>query len=110
MADGPVISGDGSFDVDGKTYTIPADFSPREVFSYRRLLEPIPDIPGGTELSSEQRDAQKAYLFRRAAACVIPGLEPDALESLSLGMLTTIHRWIAMHRPDLTVDVQRMTA
>ena len=109
MADGPVISGDGSFEVDGRTYHIPAEFSPREVFSYRRLLEPIPDIPGGTELSVEQRSVQKAYLFRRAASCVIPCLEPDALESLTLGMLTTIHRWIAVHRPELTEDV-RMSA
>jgi hypothetical protein len=109
MSDGPLISGDGTFEVDGHVYRIPADFSPREIFSYRRLLEPIPDVPGGTELSIEQRSAQKAYLFRRAAACVIPGLEPGALESLSLGMLTTIHRWIAAHRPDLTVDV-RMSA
>lgn len=109
MADGLIISGDGSFEVDGHTYRIPSEFSSREVFSYRRLLEPIPDIPGGTSLSMEQRSVQKAYLFRRAAACVIPGLEPGALESLSLAMLTTIHRWMVIHRPDLTVDA-RMSA
>lgn len=109
MADGFDISGDGSFEVEGKAYRIPSSFSPREVFSYRRLLEPIPDVPGGTELSVEQRYAQKAYLFRRAAACVIPGLEAGALDELTLGMLTKIHRWIAAHRPELTADV-RMTA
>lgn len=109
MADGLKISGDGSFEVEGKSYRIPSNFSPREVFSYRRLLEPIPDVPGGTELSMEQRSAQKAYLFRRAAACVIPGLEAGALDELTLGMLTVIHRWIASHRPELTADV-RMTA
>ncbi len=109
MADGLIISGDGSFEIDGHSYQIPTQFSSREVFSYRRLLEPIPDIPGGTSLSMEQRSVQKAYLFRRAAACVIPGLEPRALESLSLAMLTTIHRWMTTHRPDLTVDA-RMTA
>ena len=109
MADGLQIDGDGTFEVDGKSYKIPKNFSPREVFSYRRLLEPIPDVPGGTELSLEQRSAQKAYLFRRAAACVIPGLEAGGLDELSLGMLTTIHRWIAAHRPELTVDV-RMSA
>lgn len=105
MADGLIISGDGSFEVDGRAYRIPAQFSPREIFSYRRLLEPIPDVPGGTELSDEQLCAQKAYLFRRAAACVIPGLEAGALETLSLSMLTAIHRWIVSHRPGLTVDV-----
>ncbi|HSM09761.1 MAG TPA: hypothetical protein VLA33_12215 [Gemmatimonadota bacterium] len=109
MADGLDINRDGFFEVEGKSYRIPADFSPREVFSYRRLLEPIPDIPGGTELSVEQRSAQKAYLFRRAAACVIPGLEAGALDELTPGMLTTIHRWIAAHRPELSADV-RMTA
>ena len=106
MADGLHISGDGSFEVEGRSYRIPANFSPREVFSYRRLLELIPDVPGGTELSVEQRSAQKAYLFRRAAACVIPGLEAGALDELTLGMLTTIHRWIAAHRPELTIDVK----
>ncbi len=109
MADGLIISGDGSFEVNGHSYRIPSEFSSRDVFSYRRLLEPIPDIPGGTTLSMEQRSVQKAYLFRRAAACVIPGLEPEALDSLSLAMLTTIHRWMITHRPDLTVDT-RMSA
>lgn len=109
MADGLQIDGDGTFEVDGQSYRIPKTFSPREVFSYRRLLEPIPDVPGGTELSLEQRSAQKAYLFRRAAACVIPGLEAGGLDELTLGMLTTIHRWIAAHRPELTADV-RMSA
>jgi hypothetical protein len=109
MADRLDINRDGFFEVEGKSYRIPPSFSPREVFSYRRLLEPIPDIPGGTELSVEQRSAQRAYLFRRAAACVIPGLEAGALDELTPGMLTTIHRWIAAHRPELTDDV-RMTA
>ncbi|TFG66905.1 MAG: hypothetical protein E4H28_00320 [Gemmatimonadales bacterium] len=105
MADDLIISGDGSFEVEGRSYRIPAQFSPREIFSYRRLLEPIPDVPGGTELSDEQLCVQKAYLFRRAAACVIPGLETGALESLSLAMLTAIHRWIVSHRPGVTIDV-----
>lgn len=109
MADGLQIDGDGSFEVGGKSYRIPNSFSPREVFSYRRLLEPIPDVPGGTELSVEQRSVQKAYLFRRAAACVIPGLEAGALDQLTLAMLTAIHRWIAAHRPELTADI-RLTA
>jgi len=105
MADGLTISGDGSFEVAGHMYHIPAQFAPREIFSYRRLLEPIPSVPGGTELSAEQLTVQKAYLFRRAAACVIPGLEAGALETLSLAMLTEIHRWILAHRAGIIVDV-----
>jgi hypothetical protein len=109
MADALHISGDGTFEFAGRSYRIPTEFAPREVFSYRRLLEPIPDVPGGTELSVEQRSVQKTYLFRRAAACVIPGLEAGSLDDLTLGMLTSIHRWIAGHRPELTNDV-RMSA
>jgi hypothetical protein len=101
-----MIERDGTFSVDGMDYHIPAHFSPREVFSYRRLLEPIPDIPGGTTLSNEQRSRQRAYLFRRAAACVIPGLEPSSLESVSLGGLANLHRWITTHRPELSLDAQ----
>jgi hypothetical protein len=95
------IGGDGSFELDGRAYHIPDHFSPREVFSYRRLLEPIPDIPGGTNLSLEQREKQKTYFFRRAAACIIPGLEPSALETVPLRGLLTLHRWLLAHRPEL---------
>ena len=56
-----LIIGDGSFELEGRAYHIPDHFSPREVFSYRRLLEPIPDIPGGANLSLEQRQKQKTY-------------------------------------------------
>ncbi|MCK5483263.1 MAG: hypothetical protein KAJ13_06150 [Gemmatimonadetes bacterium] len=98
------IAGDGSFELDGKFYCIPNHFSPREVFSYRRLLEPIPDIPGGAHLSIEQRTRQKTYFFCRAAACIIPGLEPSALEGVTLGGLLGLHRWLLDHRPELTLD------
>lgn len=98
------IGGDGSFELDGRNYFIPEHFSPREVFSYRRLLEPIPDIPGGTNLSNEQRDRQKVYFFRRAAACIIPGLEPSALEDVPLPGLLGLHRWLLAHRPELSPD------
>jgi hypothetical protein len=98
------IMGDGSFELDGRAYHIPDHFSPREVFSYRRLLEPIPDIPGGTNLSGEQRKRQKVYFFRRAAACIIPGLEPAALEEIPLPGLLGLHRWLLDHRPELTLD------
>lgn len=97
------INPEGAFEVDGHTYRIPDDFSSREVYSYQRLLEPIPDIPGGTSLSDEQRSEQRAFLLRRAAACVIPGLQAKALEALSLKHLQTLHTWIAQHRPDLAV-------
>jgi hypothetical protein len=104
MPDLLFIEGDGSFELDGKAYHIPDHFSPREVFSYRRLLEPIPDIPGGTNLSMEQRQKQKTYFCRRAAACIIPGLEPSALERVPLRGLMSLHRWLLDHRPELTLD------
>lgn len=103
MAESIAMTPDGKFEVDGQSYRIPRRFSPREVYSYRRLLEPIPDIPGGTCLSDEQRAEQRAFLLRRAAACVIPGLQADELESLTLGHLQSLHRWIAEHRSDLAV-------
>jgi len=106
MAEAVQISHDGSFRLGGRAYRIPEGFSPREVFSYRRLLEPIPDVPGGTCLSGDQLTRQRAYFFRRAAACVIPGLEPAELESLPFGALQAIHRWIALHRPELGMDVR----
>lgn len=93
----------GVFEIEGKSYRIPSDFSSREVFSYHRLLEPIPDIPGGTSLSEEQRAEQRAFLLRRAAACVIPGLQAETLERLPLRHLQQLHGWIAEHRPDLAV-------
>ena len=105
MPDLLFIAGDGSFELDGRAYYIPDHFSPREVFSYRRLLEPIPDIPGGANLSVEQRLKQKTYFFQLAAACIIPGLEPCALESVPLRGLMSLHRWLLDHRPELTLDV-----
>lgn len=96
---------DGSFELDGRAYRVPDRFSPREVFSYRRLLEPIPDVPGGTSLSTEQRTKQKTYFFRRAAACIIPGLEASALEAVPLPGLLRLHRWLLDHHPELALDV-----
>lgn len=103
MAESIAMNADGEFEIDGRSYRIPRQFSPREVYSYRRLLEPIPDIPGGTSLSEEQRAEQRAFLLRRAAACIIPGLQADALESVTLTHLQSLHRWIAEHRSDLAV-------
>ncbi|MFQ5678196.1 MAG: hypothetical protein ACE5HP_01900 [Gemmatimonadota bacterium] len=105
MANGIAIGGDGVFEVNGHPYRIPTEFSPREIYSYRRLMEPIPDVPGGTSLSVEQRAVQRAYFLRRAAACVIPGLQVQSLESLPLRQLQGIHQWIAEHRPDLMATV-----
>lgn len=103
MAHMIAVERDGVFEVEGKSYRIPRDFTPREVFSYHRLLEPIPDIPGGTSLTEEQRAEQRAFLLRRAAACIIPGLQAEALQELSLQHLRSLHAWIAEHRPDLAV-------
>ena len=102
MARGLAIASDGSFEIEGSPYSIPSEFSAREVYSYRRLLEPIPDIPGGTHLDAEQRAHQRAYFLRRAAACIIPGLQIKSLEGLPLGQLQTMHQWIVAHRPDLS--------
>ena len=96
-----VIDCDGSFQVEGHEYRIPEYFTPREVFAYRRLLEPIPDIPGGTTLTADQRMVQREYFFRRAAACIVPGLETHALDSVPLSVLRTMHMWLADHRPEL---------
>lgn len=101
MAKGIAIESNGSFELEGQPYRIPSKFSPREIFSYRRLMEPIPDVPGGTSLTGEQRARQRAYFLRRAAACIIPGLQIQSLEELPLRQLQTMHEWIAEHRPDL---------
>ena len=106
MGEAIQIARDGTFQLGDRSYQIPDVFSPREVFSYRRLLEPIPDIPGGTSLSGEQRTKQMAYFFCRAAACVIPGLEPAALATLPFGTLEAMHGWIAAHRPELCIDAR----
>lgn len=103
MAQRISVEADGIFRVEGQSYQIPSQFSSREVFSYHRLLEPIPDIPGGTSLDEDQRREQRAFLLRRAAACIIPGLQAEELQALDLGHLQDLHRWIAEHRPDLAV-------
>jgi hypothetical protein len=101
MARGIAITNEGDFELEGRPYFIPQEFSAREAYSYRRLMEPIPDVPGGTSLSTEQRARQRAYFLRRAAACIIPGLQVRSLEKLPLGQLQRMHEWIAAHRPDL---------
>lgn len=99
------INPDGDFELDGHPYHIPDEFSAREVYSYHRLMEPIPDVPGGTSLSTEQRAQQRAYFLRRAAACIIPGLQVKSLEGIPLTQLQGIHEWIATHRPNLSLAV-----
>lgn len=101
LAERMSISRDGGFQVDGRTYRIPERFTPRVVSSYRTLLRPVPDIPGGTKLTVEQRAVTEAYLHRRAAACVIPGFRMSVSASLSPVQVEKIHRWIAGHRPEL---------
>lgn len=110
MAETIFISGDGAFEIDGRAYRIPEHFSTREVLSYRGLVAPVPDIPGGTTLSPEQRVATETYLLRRAAACVIPGFRMNVTESLSPTQLQSIGRWIARHRPALSLDCRQLSA
>ena len=111
MAEAIAIGADGVFELDGHPYRIPREFSAREIYSYRRLMEPIPDVPGGTSLTDEQRARQRAYFLRRAAACVIPGLQARSLEELPLPQLQTMHAWLAENRPGLfSVDTPALTA
>jgi len=93
------ISPSGDFRVAGKSYRIPEHMPPRAVANYMSLVRPIPDIRGGTRLTAEQRATTEAYLFRRAAAGLIPGFHMDASEGLSAADMRTIHRWITVHRP-----------
>lgn len=110
MASSFRITADGRFDLDGQRYRIPVEFSRREIFSYRRLLEPIPDIPGGTSLSEAQRDRQRAFLLRRAVACIVPGLQMRALRELSDRKVQAIHRWVREHRPSLAAAYQEIAS
>jgi hypothetical protein len=95
------ISGDGAFEIDGRTYRIPEQFSTREVFSFRSLLAPVPNIRGGTTLTAEQRSATEAYLLRRATACVIPGFSMSSCRASAAGSLTIVRHspWPAGNRP-----------
>lgn len=106
MASGLTISTEGRFELDGRPYRIPDRLTSREVHSYRRLLEPVPDVPGGTTLSREQRTRQREYLLRRAAACVVPGLRTKDLEATGNGRVHAIHRWISDNRPELAGALQ----
>lgn len=101
MARGLTISAEGRFELDGRPYRIPDRFTRRQAYSYRRLLEPIPDIPGGTTLSRSQRARQREFFLRRAAACVVPGLGMKALQAAGDGPVRAIHRWISDNRPGL---------
>ncbi|MFW6089609.1 MAG: hypothetical protein ACODAB_07640 [Gemmatimonadota bacterium] len=93
------ISREGDFQIEGKSYHIPERIPPRALANYRMLVRPIPDIRGGTMLTVDQRATTEAYLFRRAAAGLIPGFHMDASEGLSAADMRTIHRWITAHRP-----------
>ena len=103
MAETISISLAGDFKVGGCTYQVPEHFSIGQVSSYQTLLRPVPDIPGGTKLTAEQRVVTDTYLLRRAAACVIPEFRMSRSELLSLRQLKIIHGWIAGHRPQLQV-------
>lgn len=98
------ISAQGVFEIDGYVYRIPERFSTREVLSYRSLIAPVPDKPRGTTLRAEQRLATETFLYRRAAACVIPEFRANAPDSLSRDQLLSIHQWIGRHRPALSAS------
>lgn len=105
MAEALTISPGGAFEFRGRPYRIPEEFSARVAYSYRRLLEPIPDVPGGTTLTEAQRLHQRAYLRRRAVACVVPGLQAADLETAGERTVRTLHRWIRENRPQLAEAV-----
>ena len=105
MAERICISREGVFEIDGRSYQIPERFSTKEMLSYRTLLEPIPDGPGWKSLTAKGRGASQKYFLWRAVACLVPGFRASVPQSLSLGQLETIHRWIAGHHPDLSVDL-----
>jgi len=98
------ITRSGDFEIEGHAFNIPERFSTRQVLSYRSLIAPVPDRSRGTTLKVEQRVATETYLYRRAAACVIPGFELNAPKSLSRSQLRSIHLWIGRHRPALLSD------
>lgn len=97
------IGSAGDFSINGCSYLIPNRFSARQVSSYQTLLRPVPDIPGGTKLTDEQRATTEAYFLRRAAACVIPEFRMSVSELMPLSQLEVLHGWIAGHRPQLQV-------
>jgi hypothetical protein len=103
MAETISISLAGDFRFGDRAYQVPEHFSTRQVSSYQTLIRPVPDIPGGTKLTAEQRVVTETYLLRRAAACVIPEFRMSVSEVLSLRQLESIHGWIAGHRPQLQV-------
>ncbi len=105
MAERICISREGVFEIDGRSYRIPEYFSTKEMLSYRTLLEPIPDVHGGKSLTAKGRVAAQKYFLWRAVACLVPGFRTSVPQSLSLGQLESIHRWIAEHHPDLSVDL-----
>jgi len=94
----------GVFEIDDVAYRIPEHFSRGEVLSYRSLVAPLPDSPRWLNLTAEQRDATEAFMYRRAANCVIPGFGLNAPQSLSRAQLEIIHVWIGRHRPVLSAD------
>ena len=104
LSEAVFITRDGNFEIEGHSFNIPERFSTRQVLSYRSLIAPVPDRSRGTTLKVEQRVATETYLYRRAAACIIPGFELNAPKTLTRGQLHSIHLWIGRHRPALLSD------
>jgi len=101
MATALTISPEGVFEVRGRPYRIPTDFSRRHALSYRVLTEPLEVIPRLKSLSDDQMLKTRRYLLWRAAVCLIPSFRGTDPEMLTLRQLDSLHDWILLHRPVL---------
>jgi hypothetical protein len=99
------VEADGSFVIGNRRHQIPETFSDRQIHSFRTLLEPIPDNPGGPTLSESLKRRQRDYLLRRSLAAIIPGLPLQVLQKLSMSQVRSIHAWIARNRPELVANL-----
>ncbi len=99
------VDPDGCFSIGRHRHQVPESFSDRQVHSYRTLLEPIPDNPGGPSMSDALRRKQRDYLMRRSLAAVIPGLPLQVLQRATMTQVRSIHDWISQNRPELSADM-----
>lgn len=99
MAPALTITSEGVFEAGGEAHRIPSDFSRRCVLSYRVLTEPLEVTPHLKPLSAERMRKTRRYLLWRAAGCLIPTFRGSDPRQLSLSQLSSLHDWIARHRP-----------
>ena len=95
------ITREGVFEAGGEAHRIPTGFSRRCVLSYRVLTEPLEVTPHLKPLSAERMQKTRRYLLWRAAVCLIPTFRGSDPSQLSLSQLSSLHDWIARHRPEL---------